>query len=179
MIYWDIFSAFFISNLLGYGGGPSTIPLIQKEVVGHYHWMSLEQFGDLFAIANILPGPIATKMAGYIGYQIGGIPGMLIALVATIAPSAIAVIILFSFANRFKNALQVKWMTKSVQPVIAVLLGVLAYQFFLSSYENSGIIHLLILALGSLVALEKFKVHPAFVILFSLLYGGVFLSGVV
>ena len=138
MIYLEIFWAFFITNLLGYGGGPSTIPLIQNEVVNQYQWMTLQEFGDLFAIANVLPGPIATKMGGFIGYQVGGPLGAIIALIATILPSAIAVIILFKFITLFKNSPQVSLMTKSVQPVIAVLLGVLAYQFFLTAFESSG-----------------------------------------
>lgn len=175
MIYWDIFWAFFISNLLGYGGGPSTIPLIQNEVVNQYKWLTLKEFGDLLAMANVLPGPIATKMGGYIGYEIGGVLGLFIALIATIAPSAIAVIILFAFVNRFKEAPQVKWMTKSVQPVIAILLGVLAFQFFLTAFDEIGVLHLLIIGLGSLLLIEKIKVHPALVIVASLFYGGIFL----
>ncbi|RBW70980.1 chromate transporter [Bacillus taeanensis] len=176
MIYWDLFWAFFISNLLGYGGGPSTIPLIQNEVVNEYHWMTLSEFGDLLAIANVLPGPIATKMAGFIGYQIGGVPGAFLALFATIAPSAAAVIMLFKFAERFKKSLHVKFMTKAVQPVIAVLLGVLVYQFFLSAFERSGLFHLALLASVSFIAMEKIKVHPALVILAALFYGGMLLS---
>lgn len=176
MIYWDIFLAFFLSNLFGYGGGPSTIPLVQNEVVNTYQWMTLGEFGDLLAIANVLPGPIATKMAGFIGYQVGGILGAIIALGATILPSAIAVIILYKFITLFKNAPQVVLMTKSVQPIIAVLLGVLAYKFFLSSFENSGIIHLILLTVLGFVTMNKIKIHPAIVILFSLFYGGFFLS---
>ncbi|MFG6495354.1 chromate transporter [Fictibacillus sp. UD] len=176
MIYWDIFWAFFISNILGYGGGPSTIPLIQNEVVNQFNWLTLKEFGDLLAMANVLPGPIATKMGAYIGYEVGGVVGLVIALIATVAPSAIAVIILFAFVNHFKNAPQVKWMTKSVQPVIAILLGILAFQFFLTAFEDIGVLHLLILGLGSLLLLEKLKIHPALVIVASLFYGGIFLS---
>lgn len=176
MIYWELFKAFFIANLLGYGGGPSTIPLIQVEVVEHYQWLTLNEFGDLFAIANILPGPIATKMGGIIGWQIGGPLGMIIALIATIAPSAIAVIILYKFSAMFKEASQVKLMTKSVQPIIAVLLGVLAYQFLLTALEKSGWIHLVVLATLAFITLEKVKIHPAYVILGGLVYGGIFLS---
>ncbi|WP_096198851.1 chromate transporter [Bacillus sp. FJAT-45350] len=179
MIYVEIFWAFFIANLLGYGGGPATIPLIQNEVVNQYEWMTLQEFADLLAIANALPGPIATKMGGFIGYELGGVLGSVVALVATIAPSAIAVIVLFKFASMFKDALQVKFMTKSVQPVIAILLGVLAYQFFISSFEQSGVFHLILLTVVSFLALEKFKIHPALVILGSLCYGAVFLSGAV
>lgn len=56
--------------MLGYGGGPGSIPLIHKEVVDKYEWMSDEDFGDLLALANTLPGPIATKLAGYIGHRV-------------------------------------------------------------------------------------------------------------
>ncbi|MGR3765938.1 chromate transporter [Rossellomorea sp. NS-SX7] len=176
MIYWDIFWAFFISNLLGYGGGPSTIPLIQNEVVNRYEWMTLNEFGDLFAIANVLPGPVATKMAGFIGYEVGGPLGVVIALAATILPSAIAVIILFKFVNLFKDSPQVKLMTLSVQPVIAILLGVLAYQFFLTAFEKSGLLQLIILTTAGFLVMKKLKIHPAVVILCALVYGGIFLS---
>lgn len=176
MIYLHIFWAFFVANLLGYGGGPSTIPLIQNEVVQHYGWMTNKEFGDLLAMANVLPGPIATKMGGYVGYEVGGVLGAVLALLATIGPSAIAVILLFTFANRFKDALQIKWMTRSVQPVIAVLLAVLAYQFLLSAFEEMGWIHLILLGAGSYFAMERRKIHPAIVIVASLFYGGFFLS---
>lgn len=176
MIYLELFWAFFISNILGYGGGPPSIPLIQKEVVDHFQWLSLKEFGDLLALGNALPGPIATKMAGFIGYQVGGVLGALVALTATVLPSAIAVIALFKFVELFKNAPQVKAMTKSVQPVVAVLLGVLAIQFFLDAWHSSGTLHTLILTVASFVALELVKIHPAFVIVGALSYGAVFLK---
>ena len=176
MMYWDIFWSFFIANILGYGGGPATIPLIQNEVVNRYDWMSLSEFGDLLAIANALPGPIATKMAGFIGYELGGPLGAVVALAATILPSAIAVIALFKFVNLFKDSPEVKLMTKSVQPIIAVLLAVMAYQFFLTAFENSGILHLALLIGLSYFTLIKWKIHPSFVIIGALFYGGVFLS---
>lgn len=176
MIYWEIFLAFFIANLLGYGGGPATIPLIQNEVVNTYEWMPLHEFVDVLAIANALPGPIATKMAGFIGYDLGGVLGAFVALTATILPSALAVIILFKFINLFKGSPKVKLMTLSVQPIIAVLLAVMAYQFFLTAFENSGVFHLFLLALASYLTLNKWKVHPSLVIVCALFYGGVFLS---
>lgn len=176
MIYLHIFWSFFIANLLGYGGGPATIPLIQNEVVNHYQWMSLSEFGDVLAIANALPGPIATKMGGYIGYQLGGVLGATIALIATILPSALAVILLFKFVNLFKGSPKVALMTKSVQPIIFILLAVMAYQFFLTAYEKSGIFHLVFLAVVSYVALIRIKMHPSLLIVCCLIYGGVFLS---
>lgn len=176
MIYLQLFWAFFISNILGYGGGPPSIPLIQAEVVDRYGWLTLKEFGDLLAIGNALPGPIATKMAGFVGYQIGGIPGAVIALTATVLPSAIAMIILFKFVALFKDSPYVKEMTKSVQPVVAILLGVLAYQFIVDAWQSSGVTHTAILAIGSFLAMEWLKIHPAIVIAGSLGYGAILLS---
>lgn len=176
MIYWQIFIAFFIPGILGYGGGPSSIPLIEKEVVGRYGWLTTQEFGEILAIGNALPGPIATKIAGYIGYGQAGIPGAIVALFATVAPSLILMIFLLGILYKFKDSPKVQRMTVLVQPVIAVLLGVLAYQFFFRSFVDSGTFHTLILVVVSYLLLEKWKVHPAYVIIGSLGYGAIFLS---
>ncbi len=103
MIYWEIFLAFFIPGIVGYGGGPSSIPLIQAEVVDRYGWFTVSEFGEILAVGNALPGPIATKMAGYIGYEVGGIVGSFVALFATVAPSLIAMLFLLGILLKFKD----------------------------------------------------------------------------
>ncbi|HBM28961.1 MAG TPA: transporter, partial [Halomonas sp.] len=55
MIYWDLFLAFFIPNIIGYGGGPAIIPLIEAEVVGRYGWMTSQGFAETLALGNALP----------------------------------------------------------------------------------------------------------------------------
>lgn len=95
MIYWKMFIAFFRIGLLGYGGGPGSIPLIHKEVVDKYKGMDDEDFGELLALANTLPGPIATKLAGYIG--------MTIAVLATILPTIVLMIVLLTSLSQVKG----------------------------------------------------------------------------
>ncbi|NGQ97144.1 chromate transporter [Brevibacillus sp. SYP-B805] len=175
MLYLQIFWAFFVANILGYGGGPPSIPLIQAEVVDHYHWITNEQFGEILALANALPSPIATKLGGYIGYEVGGVTGAIVALLATIAPTGIAMIALIGFMNLFRNAPQVKAMSQSIRPIIAVLFAVLTYQFFLSAIEQAGWMHTLILAAAAYFFLERKKAHPAMVIASSMVYGIIFI----
>lgn len=103
-LYKNLFIAFFRSGILGYGGGPSSIPLIHKEVVEIYHWMSDEEFNDLIALSNTLPGPIVTKLAGYIGYRIAGVVGLLIALFASVVPTVILMIVLISMLTSFRDS---------------------------------------------------------------------------
>ncbi|MCP8967567.1 chromate transporter [Ectobacillus ponti] len=173
MIYWHIFWAFFSTNMLGYGGGPATIPLIQNEVVNRYGWLTLQQFNEVLAMGNALPGPIATKMAGYIGYMQGGILGSFLAVFATVAPSLILMIALMGLLYKFRNSPRVKRMTLYVKPTIAVLLGLMAYQAFHDSYLKIGMLQMLFLAVGSYVLMERMKVHPALVVAVTLLYGAI------
>ncbi|WP_282020396.1 chromate transporter [Planomicrobium okeanokoites] len=172
MIYWQIFLAFFIPGILGYGGGPASIPLVEKEVVDRYGWMTTQEFGEVLALGNALPGPVATKMAGYIGYTEGGILGSAVALFASVAPSLILMIALMVTLLKYKDSPKVKNITKMIRPVIAVLLGAMALQFFMTSYDTSGSIQTIVLVIISYWLLEVRKMHPAFVILMALAYGG-------
>lgn len=176
MIYLHIFWVFFMTNLLGYGGGPATIPLIQKEVVDRYGWMTVQEFNEAFAMGNALPGPIATKMGGYIGFQEGGWLGAVLAVLATVTPSLILMITLMGILYKNRTSPRVKRMTAYVKPTIAVLLGVMAFQAFFDSYVQISVVHIIILAAGSYWLMEKRKVHPGLVVLSSLIYGAVLLS---
>ncbi|SFC24422.1 chromate transporter [Bacillus sp. OV322] len=176
MIYFKIFWAFFVPGILGYGGGPASIPLVEKEVVDHYHWLSVNEFSEVLALGNALPGPIATKLAGYIGYQQGGILGAVVGELASVGPSLLLMVALLSLIMKYKESPKVKRMTMSVRPVIAVLLGVMTYDFFFSSYKDSGLLQTAAIAAISYVLMEKLKVHPAYVIAGALIYGGLALS---
>jgi chromate transporter len=176
MTLLEIFWAFFVPNILGYGGGPPIIPLLQEEVVNHYKWLGMEQFGSVLALGNALPSPIATKLGGYIGFQIGGVSGAIVALIATIVPTGIAMIILFKFLSYFKTSPQVAAMTQIVRPIVAVLLGILAFQFFQSAYVSSGIWQTAGLTAVSYIALEMKKIHPGIVVAVAMIYGAFVLS---
>src|SRR5690625_3006649 len=117
MMQKDLFIAFFRAGMLGYGGGLSAIPLMHREVVKLYKWMDDEEFADILALANTLPGPINTKLSGYIGYRLGGIIGLLNCIIATVAPTAILMTLLLTVLNTFKDYPFVQGMAKGVIPI--------------------------------------------------------------
>lgn len=170
---WSVFLAFFIANLLGYGGGPASIPLMYDQIVTRNDWMGNDDFSSMLAIGNSLPGPIATKIAAFVGFDIVGWPGFIAALVATVVPSAVVLILLLKVLNRFKQSPVVKGMSLLVQPVIAIMMVLLTYNLAADAFESIGWVHSLILAAIALLALGKWKIHPAFVIVFAFVYGGV------
>ncbi|MCL2558926.1 MAG: chromate transporter [Turicibacter sp.] len=171
--YLELFWAFFTTNILGYGGGPATIPLVQHEVVEVYGWMTEYQFIEMLAAGNALPGPIATKMAGSVGFIVGNWLGVAVALVAAVVPSLILKILLMNFLLKHKDSPRVKRLSTYVKPTIAVLLGMIMIQNVTISFSNLGLIHTVILLAGSFYFLEKRKTHPSLVIGMALVYGGI------
>lgn len=173
MVWFSLLVAFMIANLLGYGGGPASIPLMYDQIVSRFEWLDNAEFSNMLALGNALPGPIATKIAAYVGYDIYGWPGFIAALAGTIIPSAVALILLLKVLHRYKQSPVVKGMSLLVQPVIAIMMLLLTWNMAADALASIGIIHSLIIALFAFLALGKFKIHPAFVIILAFAYGGI------
>nr|WP_305953433.1 chromate transporter [Paenibacillus sp. P32E] len=161
------------TGILGYGGGPSVIPLIRHDAVTRYGWLTDDEFGETLAIANALPGPIATKMAAYLGYKLKGVRGAILSVLAHILPSGIAMIALLSVVNYLSGSKVVGGMIAAVSPVIAVMLGLMAYEFAQKAFKGLGKRIGAAFLLLALVLLEVLHIHPAIVIVLFLGYGTV------
>lgn len=175
MIYLEIFLAFLIPGILGYGGGPSSIPLVEREVVGTYEWMNTTEFAEVLALGNALPGPILTKMGAYIGYEAGGVLGSVVAISASVLPSLLLMIFLAGILYKLKGTNKFTTLTLLIRPVIAILLGVIVVDFLFSSLEVSGTFHTVFLIGLAFILLQVVKIHPALVITIGLVYGAVFI----
>ena len=172
----DLFMAFFRAGMLGYGGGLSAIPLMQKEVVERYQWMDDDEFSDILALANTLPGPINTKMSGYIGWRLKGFWGMLNCIIATVAPTAFLIILLLTTLNAYKDKPWVQGMSKGVLPIAGVMIGVLAWDFIKKSKLLMGWNMTIVYLVLSLLLIELVDIHPAIVIIALILYALLFKS---
>lgn len=171
--YFNIIAAMLRTGILGYGGGPSTVPLIRYEVVSRYGWMDNEEFAELLAIANALPGPIATKLAAYLGYRVKGTIGAAVGILAHITPTCIAMVALFEFIGFFRSSPVIKGMIAAVVPVVAVMLGQMAYEFGEKAVKGLGKFAAAGCGITVFLLLEAVKLHPAIVIVLFLAYGAV------
>jgi chromate transporter len=163
-----LFLTFAKIGLVGYGGGPAMIPLIQEEVVEGHDWMTDEEFVDTLAMGNTLPGPIATKMSFFIGYKIGGWGGAPIALLGLLLPSLVLMMVLGIAFLRFKDLPFAKAMLTAVRPVVVALLAYTAYSVFPKSITNW---HTGLIGLAAFAAVAFLNVHPALTILAAAILG--------
>ncbi|MGF6949360.1 chromate transporter [Neobacillus sp. B4I6] len=162
--YVELAIGFARTGVTGYGGGPSTIPLIEFEAVKKYKWMNEQEFVEILALANTLPGPIATKMAAYIGYKVKGYLGATVAILTHILPSIIAMIALLGVLYRFKESPIVSGMVQGVTPVIGFMLLEMAYRFFQNGRKGLGFPIMLSLSVVSLIFVQFLDWHPGILI---------------
>ena len=180
---WPLFLAFLKVGVLGYGGGPSVIPLVQKETVDVYHWMNETEFVDSLAMANALPGPIAVKMSVYVGYRVGGVPGAALALLGMVAPAIILIFLVSLVYWKIKDHPKMTAALKAARPaVVGLLLWTtldLGKPILLGNAEKGWLPFrsswsLWLLAVVSFAAITFLKVHPALVILGAAVIGLIF-----
>ncbi|MGG3466951.1 chromate transporter [Neobacillus pocheonensis] len=162
--YVELTIGFARTGVTGYGGGPSTIPLIEFEAVQKYKWMTEEEFSEILALANTLPGPIATKMAAYIGYKVKGSLGATVAILSHILPSIVAMIALLGVLYSFRESPIVSGMVQGVTPVIGFMLVEMAYRFFQNGRKGLGLSKMLTLSVVSLIFVQFLGLHPGILI---------------
>ena len=168
MFLLDIFISFSKVGIFAYGGGPSMIPLVQEEVVDVHGWMTIEEFTDALAMGYALPGPIATKMAAYIGYKVAHGPGLLVALFGTVFPSLIMMMVLGAFFWNYKDSPYVQATLKAVRPAVVGLLFVVVWEMFPKSVTSW---HTGLIAVITFAAISLLNVHPAVAIVASAVVG--------
>lgn len=124
--YRDLAAFFTRLGLTAFGGPAVHIALMEATVVRERRWMPRERFLDLLGAANLIPGPSSTELAIYIGYDLGGPVGLLIAGTCFILPAAL-VTLAFAWAYvRFGSLPHAAGLLAGIKPVIiAVLLQAL------------------------------------------------------
>src|SRR3989338_1397744 len=103
MILVNLFVVFFRVGLFAIGGAYSFLPLIEREVVQTYHWLTKEEFLEVLGIVKIFPGAISIKFATYTGYKMGGIPGAIFANLGNILAPVILISAAYSLYARYKE----------------------------------------------------------------------------
>lgn len=174
----DLFVSFGRATMFGYGGGPAIIPFYQNEVVHRYGWMNTEEFGQALAFGNTLPGPIATKLAAYIGYKVAGWGGAFAALTAVVVPTALLMVLLVGVMSKLQTNTYIKGMIRGVQPVIFVMLALLAYDFAKYAFNRgAGAFPFLPFALAAafFISVQYFKLNAVWGIVSSLVIGALFM----
>jgi chromate transporter len=113
---------------LAFGGGFTTIPMIQYEVVDRFNWLSTKEFLDGIALGQVTPGPILIT-ATFIGYKVSGFFGASMATLGIFFPSFFILIILIPYYDRLKGVETVRIIEQGILGSFIGMLSLVLYNF--------------------------------------------------
>jgi chromate transporter len=132
-IYLQLFWTFLKVNLLS-TSGPASVGLLYHEAVGRF--VSDGQFVQAVGFASVLPGSDALQMAMYVGYAAAGIPGGLVALVASILPPTVLILGVVMLLHRIRREAWVASFVEGLTPAISVVILFSAWKIFQKGGET-------------------------------------------
>lgn len=136
-----------------FGSGLAIVPFLYGGVVTEHHWLNDKQFVDAVAVAMITPGPVVITV-GFIGYLIAGLPGAVIATLATFIPCYLFTIIP---APYFKKYGKVPGVIAFVDGITAAAIGAITGSVIVIAKRSIVDIPTVVIALASVLLLWKFK----------------------
>ena len=123
MIYLELLWSFFQIGLFSIGGGYAAMPLIQNQVVDIHPWLTMTQFADIITIAEMTPGPIAINSATFVGIQVAGLPGAIVATAGCVFPSCVIVMSLAYIYYRFRGLNMVQGILAGLRPAVIAMIA--------------------------------------------------------
>ena len=185
MIYLELFWSFFKIGLFSFGGGYAAMPLIQHQIVDVNQWIDMNAFSDIITISQMTPGPIAINAATFVGIQMGGLLGAVVATIGCILPSSVIAIVLVKLYYRYKEMSVMKGVMNGLRPAVVAMIASAGLSLFvLSLWGNEGftmsiaktdIIAAVIFAI-SLIVLRMFKLNQIYVMIGAGIIGGIVYS---
>jgi chromate transporter len=116
-----LFLHFFTLSLLAIGGAITTVPDMQRFVVGQHGWLSDAQFTASVALAQAAPGPNVLFVA-VIGFNVGGLAGMVATMVGTLLPSTTLAMLAAHWCEKHREAHSLRAITTGLAPLTIGLL---------------------------------------------------------
>lgn len=164
----QLFWIFLKINLLS-TSGPASLGLLYHEVVGSM--VTQGQFVQAVGLSSVLPGSDALQLAMYVGYAVAGIPGGMVALMASILPPTIIILGITFILHRIRREAWVSNFVEGLTPAISVLMVFTAWKIF----QKGGATGWQGWAIGAVSLVAMFLNVPARIVVLIAGFVGIFL----
>ncbi len=173
MIYIRLFWSFFQIGLFSFGGGYAAMPLIQNQIVDLNGWLSMNEFTDIITISQMTPGPIAINSATFVGLQMGGILGAVVATLGCVLPSSVIAILLVKLYYKYREMSVMKGIMSGLRPAVVAMIASAGLSILMISLCGEGGTFSLanfdfiaaVIFIAALIVLRLFKVNQIYVML--------------
>ena len=165
---WNLFAAFARIGGFTFGGGYAMLPMLQKEVVEKYKWVTEDEVLDYYAIGQCTPGVIAVNTATFVGTKMKGALGGAVATIAVVFPSLIIITLISSVLQNFSEYEVVQHAFAGIRVAVGVLIVGSVFKLYKKGVKgalSNGIFA------ASLLLVVLLDLSPVWIVLAALLLG--------
>jgi chromate transporter len=119
---WQLFATFFRIGLFTFGGGFAMLPIIEREMVTNKKWLKADELLNIFALAQSMPGPVAVNASTFIGRQLAGTSGAVMAMLGATLPSVLVILIVAAGLAGFQEQPAVQYFFRGVLACVTALI---------------------------------------------------------
>lgn len=163
-ILWKLFWSTLYISAFTFGGGFVIITFMKRKFVDELHWIDEQEMLDLAALAQSSPGAIAVNAAILVGWRVAGFAGMLVAVIGTIFPPMVILLVISYFYAAFASNVYVAMTLKGMQAGVAAVIMDVVCGLGTNVLKERSILHLLVMA-AAFAATFFFGINVIYIIL--------------
>jgi len=157
---------FGVMSLFAVGGANSAIPEMHRVAVDVHHWLTDKEFADVFAIAQLSPGP-NVLIVTLIGYAVAGISGALVATLAMCVPTAVLAFYVSRFLRQRSHS---RWPAIIQAALVPLSIGLMGASGLILALTSDRTWAAALVTAGAAILASTTRLNP----LWLLLAGGLF-----
>ena len=119
---FQLFFTFFKIGAFTLGGGYAMLSMVEKAVVDKKRWIPSDEFWDMIAVIQSLPGVFAVNTALYVGYKVNGTKGAFAAMLGAIIPSIVIILLLATIFREYRDLPVVERIFRGIRPCVVALI---------------------------------------------------------
>ena len=158
----ELFIVFFKLGAVTIGGGIAMLPLLQNTLINEKKWFTKEEFMDIVAVCQSLPGVVAINMATYVGYKKKGLIGSVVSTFGVTIPSFTMILIIARFITSLGDNGVLMGAMAGLRAAALGMVVVALIQLMPAAIKNKWA---MLAAVVAFVLIAVLKVNTAYVIL--------------
>lgn len=124
----QLFVSFFKIGTFTLGGGYAMIPLMERELVERHKCLERQEFMDMLALAQAMPGVFAANMATSVGYKLRGVRGAVCAIVGNVLVPVGCILLIAIGFRHFQDNIWVERLFRGIRPAVVALIAAPVYR---------------------------------------------------
>jgi len=167
---WQLLLGTLYVSAFTFGGGFVIITFMKRKFVDELHWIDESEMLDLAALAQSSPGAIAVNAAILIGWRVGGVIGMVVAVIGTILPPILILTVISYFYAAFAVNIYVAATLKSMQAGVAAVIFDVVCDLAAKVFQMQKPAFIIVM-IAAFLATWYYKVNVILIILGAALFG--------